>query len=102
MIQGALQYSFFLRTGFFRMIPYIMEVLPDGIRLSQKNDGMVVQQIFIPDLEIQKIVLYKEKIPELELITPREIFVGSIREKVTVDKLFQDLSGFFGSRVMIY
>jgi hypothetical protein len=102
MIQGALQYSFFLRTGFFRLVPYKMSVFTDGIRLYQVNDSEVIQQIFIPDLELQKIIIYREKIPELELITPREVFIGPMREKVNVEKLLNDLTYFFGSRVMIH
>jgi hypothetical protein len=102
MIQGALQYSFFLRTGFFRLVPYTMSVLSDGIRLYQVNDGIVIQEIFIPDLELQKVIIYRGKIPELELITPREVFIGPMREKVSIEKLHHDLTCFFGSRVMIH
>ena len=101
MNQGTSSYTIHLRTGFFRLDLYEMVVSSNGIHFNQSQQCGSVGRIHLSALEVQKVIIYLENIPEIEIITPREVFTGVISKKTDLKTLESILREHFGSRIVI-
>ncbi len=102
MAEKESSYIIHMRTGFFRLDPYDMVLSTQGVGLFQIHDNQTVKRIFLPNLEIQKVVVYVQGRIELEIITPREVFSGVLSKKTDIPKLQKDLEDHFGARLAVY
>jgi hypothetical protein len=102
MISQGSSYLIHIRTGFFQLDPYDMLLTPNGIHLYQTQGSRSVERVRLPNLEIQKVVVYLGTRLELEIITAREVFTGVLSKKTDIDQLQNDLKEQFGARVVVY
>jgi hypothetical protein len=102
MSEQEFSYNIHIRTGFFRLDPYEMILSNHGIHLYQMHENRSVERIYLPNLEIQKVIIYQETQPELEIVTPRDVFSGVLSKKTDIARLYSDLISHFGVRAAIY
>ena len=102
MTEQEFSYNIHIRTGFFRLDPYEMVLSSQGIRLYQTHENRSVERIYLPNLEIQKVAIYQESQPELEIITPWDVFSGVLSKKTDIARLQRDLKSHFGARAAMY
>jgi len=92
----------YLRTGFFRLESYEMTVSTHGIHLSQMQKNHNSRMIELPLLEIQNVIVYTGRNPEVEIITSREVYTGVLPNQVDVDSFVERLRTHFGSRLLLH